>query len=282
LGNASEACNLVRVLSYDLEVIPEALATTQPTGPASRRQVQALIQELLDDTDQSRGYVTSLQVERMMEYDLAKNPMSIGVWGPEMRPILEAFYRPVFDLDAIRIMENTTKTSNAGLADSWRAAQAALPNVDKLFTGQTTATGSTRLLSVVIMPAFHRAVLNQYRNRTLRRVAALRLAIRLYQSDHDGQFPRTLEQLVPTYIAAVPRDPFSPGGLPLQYRAAPAPMIYSAGEDGNDDVGDTALRVKKSTTAPAGSPDDDYIWDRRDVIFPLQRYIRPPPTTDES
>src|SRR5262245_3395765 len=212
MGNAAEACNLVRVLSYDLQVFPDAQATTQPTGPASRKQVQALIKELLDDTDQSRGYVTSLQVERMMEYDLAKNPMSIGVWGPEMRPILEALYRPIFDLDAIRIMENTTKVAKAGQADHWRAAQAAIPNGDKLLTRQTTATGATRLLSLVIMPSFNRAVLNQYRNRALRRVAALRLAIRLYQIDHDGQFPQTLEQLVPAYIAAVPLDPFCPSG----------------------------------------------------------------------
>jgi hypothetical protein len=281
-GNDSRACDLVRVLSHDLRVLPDSNATTQPTGPASRAQVNALIAELLDETDHRRGFRTGLQTERMMEYDCAVNPVGLGVWGVQMSSIVGMVYRPIFDLDAIRVMQNTTAVADAGAASNWPAANAQLPNVDRQFSSLTTAGNATRLLSRIIMPAFDRAVLRHYRAMAERRVAALRLAIRLYQIDHGGKDPARLDELVPNYIPALPLDLFASDGRSFGYFAAPRPFVYSVGEDGADDGGDATSNPRLTpTTAPAGSPDDPQLWERRDIIFPLGRYVRPPPAPSD-
>jgi hypothetical protein len=41
------------------------------------------------------------------------------------------------------------------------------------------------------------------------------MAIRAWQLAHDGQFPRTLESLVPSELSALPLDPFS--GQPFRF-----------------------------------------------------------------
>lgn len=48
------------------------------------------------------------------------------------------------------------------------------------------------------------------------RMAAIALAIKLYEADH-GRRPETLDQLVPHYLAEVPADPFDPKGGPIRY-----------------------------------------------------------------
>jgi hypothetical protein len=71
---------------------------------------------------------------------------------------------------------------------------------------------------------------------TGRRLAAVALAVRLLAVDHQGQLPATLDGLVPTYLVAVPDDPFS--GRPFRYiRDAKRPIVYSVGNDGIDDGG---------------------------------------------
>lgn len=53
----------------------------------------------------------------------------------------------------------------------------------------------------------------------------------------NGQWPATLDVLVPNYLAAVPLDSFT--GKPLLYRLLPeGVVVYSVGKDGNDDQGD--------------------------------------------
>jgi hypothetical protein len=67
------------------------------------------------------------------------------------------------------------------------------------------------------------------------RIIQLRLAVRAYQSEH-GASPASAEALVPTYLTAVPRDPFA--DLPLVYRVKGGrAIIYSRGPDGKDDGG---------------------------------------------
>jgi hypothetical protein len=283
VGVGERACALVRVLSYDLTVHRDADATTQPGGPASHAQVRALIAELLDETDCRRGYIAGLHGERMMEYDCAVNPGGLGLWGSGVLPVVEAAYRPIFDLDAIRIMRNTTQVASAAQAGNLPAAQKQMPNPEQDFSSQSVATGASRLLSRIIMPAFNSSLKRHYQALAERRVAALRLALRLYQIDHDGRLPARLDELVPRYVGSLPADPLAADGRTFGYRVSPRALLYSVGNDGTDNGGDTTPPASRPpTTAPAGSPDDTLFWDRRDVIFPLDRYIRPPPTTDES
>jgi hypothetical protein len=64
---------------------------------------------------------------------------------------------------------------------------------------------------------------------------AAELAVRAYQVE-TGELPDSLEELVPRYLNAVPRDPFR--DAPLQYwRMASDYIVYSVGADGQDDGG---------------------------------------------
>lgn len=73
-------------------------------------------------------------------------------------------------------------------------------------------------------------------------MAGTALAIQLYVLDH-GRRPETLAQLLPDYVAEVPRDPFSAEGAVLLYRPdASPPVLYSVGMDGKDNVGVQTLR----------------------------------------
>src|SRR5690606_25372409 len=49
-----------------------------------------------------------------------------------------------------------------------------------------------------------------------RRMTAVSLAIQLYRADH-GDWPASLDQLVPDYLSAIPADPFPADGAPIGY-----------------------------------------------------------------
>jgi hypothetical protein len=78
------------------------------------------------------------------------------------------------------------------------------------------------------------------------------LALRLYELDHDQQLPATLEELVPVYLTAIPRDPYSTG--PVLYRRIagdiPTALVFCIGENGRADGG-----VPEHSLNPSG-PDD--------------------------
>lgn len=75
--------------------------------------------------------------------------------------------------------------------------------------------------------------------RTRGRQAALEVmfAAHAYQRD-QGEFPKSLDQLVPKYLDAVPLDPCDPAGGSLRYRRneATQAVVWSVGEDGVDGV----------------------------------------------
>jgi hypothetical protein len=80
------------------------------------------------------------------------------------------------------------------------------------------------------------------------RLLALACALRAYGLDH-ASFPRTLAELVPDYLPAVPRDPFAHrqvfGYLPTGAECT----IYTRGEDGVDEHG-----IERPTSSKTGRP----------------------------
>ena len=60
-------------------------------------------------------------------------------------------------------------------------------------------------------------------------------ALERYHAE-TGDYPPTLESLVPTYLTAVPDDPYS--GEPLRYTTAPSHRLWSVGPDEKDDGGE--------------------------------------------
>ena len=76
------------------------------------------------------------------------------------------------------------------------------------------------------------------------RTAVAALAAERFRIDH-GRWPESLDQLVPRYIKAVPRDPFKEGPLKL-VKLPDGVFIYSVGFDGKDDGGkiNPKLRIR--------------------------------------
>ncbi|AGA30482.1 type II secretion system protein G (GspG) [Singulisphaera acidiphila DSM 18658] len=69
------------------------------------------------------------------------------------------------------------------------------------------------------------------------RLFASALALRAYRLDHpDAPVPPTLDALVPTYLEAVPFDPFSQGPLKFKVQGDTV-QVYSVGSNGRDDGG---------------------------------------------
>jgi hypothetical protein len=90
---------------------------------------------------------------------------------------------------------------------------------------------------------------------TARRLTVTAIALKRYHLAHHA-YPASLRDLVPQYLAEVPRDFMD--GKPLRYTLQPDGnfLLYSVGEDGEDNAGDgTSL-----------SP--TYWLKRRDIVWP--------------
>ena len=94
---------------------------------------------------------------------------------------------------------------------------------------------------------------------TARRMMVTALALKRYLLRH-GQPAVSLDALVPELLSALPIDGMD--GKPLRYRLNPDGtfLLYSVGEDGEDNGGDSRL-VKGKTTFTK-------IWDGQDAIWP--------------
>ena len=82
----------------------------------------------------------------------------------------------------------------------------------------------------------------QRRSVTYSRLMMADLAVRAFVAE-KGRFPKSLEELVPKYLATVPEDPFS--GQPLRYRPMPLTFVlYSVGQDRQDNGGNFGNHVQ--------------------------------------
>ncbi len=94
-----------------------------------------------------------------------------------------------------------------------------------------------------------------------------------------GQWPATLDELVPQLLTAVPEDPFDPG-RPIKYRLIDGvPHVYFVGADGRDNhaarpvepastssVSSLKRRYEQDHPSPSAHPSDQGDW----IIFPPQ------------
>ena len=89
------------------------------------------------------------------------------------------------------------------------------------------------LFTQMIAPALMRTYQLEVRNIAHRRVTLTALAAQRFRLA-EGRVPKTLVELVPTYLDAVPIDPFD--NQPLRYRLLEKGfVVYSIGDDGIDD-----------------------------------------------
>jgi ABC-2 family transporter protein len=159
--------------------------------------------------------------------------------------------------ERIRARRVNRLLANAAIEDTmhepWQRSHTPHPEIEYAQTTSRTAMMLIRNVTGYVA-AFD---MNEVARRALVQV----LALRAWQLQHDGQFPKSLEALVPAELASLPIDPFSgrPFGYipshgqdipPLRTALTPSPdeghgpipgswLLYSVGPDGLDDGGIT-------------------------------------------
>jgi hypothetical protein len=248
--------------------------------PAVRSQVLELIADLLDESSSRQSFLHWMHSWRMDAVDLVSRHFKRDP------SLMERFIRPVWELDALRMVRILSQMADAAREPNLQAARAKQPPIP--IRGEASLDQAARPFSEKSPRLFEAVFRMQYRSLASRRLAAVALAIRLYRADHRGMWPRSLSDLVPTYLAAVPADPLAGDNRPLSYlRDAPAssfeagvlsmagvsggpfaagPLIYSVGTDGTDDGGSRRLptKVRNWSNRLSYSPDE---WE--DLVLPL-------------
>ena len=233
---------------------PPAAPLSAPRG-VTRANVHRLIDELLDDIAANQGMNRALAGERVVHLDAAEHVARFA-------PVL----RPMFELDAVRMLEVDAILEDAASKPDWPAASAVMVRAPVWPTtapsaGRRQPIDHTRTLgsNLVSLSGLSRAIEHILRARAERRMAAVSLAAQLYRAD-TGRWPVSLNALVPRYLPSLPFDPMSKHPEPLRYLlsrgALPGgrdrPVVYSAGANG---VFDT----KDASSLPPGPT---YSWNR--------------------
>ena len=183
--------------------------------------------------------------ERCMGISFFKAPGSVNpdlINGIPFRPILE-LYKAIGLADAdeivyLDLMDGYIKSGQLPLEKRLDAV--------KSVEARLQSTSKAHILLHVMMPALSRITTIDIRNIAQLRTARAGLAIERYRLAAGG-LPDTLTNLVPTYLNAVPTDPFD--GKNLRYKKLETGfMVYSIGEDQIDDGGKE--REKRTNESP--------------------------------
>ncbi len=229
-------------------IAPDLAAGDEPTA-ARREQVLALIAELGDGTEVGGSLLRAFLAERSMGYDTCERlrrlefhqlglskPAKVTMGG---RLTFWFVWGPVWKLDEARALRHMTAYVEAAKETTYPAAKREHPPEHRF--PESRVRGATRILSSLFSPRLDRVSLRHFRVVATRRMTAVALAIRLYQLDRAGRRPEKLADLAPTYLPAVPTDPFAEDGRALAYLPdAERPLLYSVHDDGNDEGGSFA------------------------------------------
>ncbi len=261
VGVAITAVDLVALETIlpRLVVAPPAVAAAD-VRPVPRERMQRLIDRLLDEATPAAQWRRAIWFERMSFLDgvtaLARGTLALdpnGTVGAGRPRVVDWLLMPMYQTDATFVLRHLTAWAEAAEQPTWPRAVARAPRYPKW---SNPFERFSHLLSSIIMPSLERPFELHYRAVASRRMAAVAIALRLYELDH-GRRPETLDALVPDYLAAIPVDPFADPPAPLRY--APnndPPVIYSVNSDGQDDRGRFALRKEGTVDANAM----DLVW----------------------
>jgi hypothetical protein len=190
-----------------------------------RQDLEALRDELLDEREINRTWAIAIDADRISVLDAIEN-------------LSGRIFQPMFRLDAVRAIGRSEQMRWAVSLDSWPEYQAAAPVYRE--TGSAFFRAS-RWASTVAMSFLNAPIEFMFLERGWRRLAATAIAIRLYQLD-NGRRPARLEDLVPHYLPAVPRDPYAADGSAIRLGRG-GTLLYCVGENGVDEGG-LPLRVE--------------------------------------
>lgn len=219
-----------------------------------RMGIEALVAELLDESEIQQGLLRAMYGERALELDCARlivagrvSPTAVfgggNVWVIDV--CLGTVCRPLLELDGTRMLEHMEDIILAISEPNWLAASRIVaPREIALERSKDALDMLKKPISWYFLTPLARSLALHYGTLAERRMAAIALAMRLYELDH-GRRPGELAQLVPDYLSAVPLDPMAGDGRVISYLPdADPPILYSIGDDGVDDGGAVEFDAK--------------------------------------
>jgi len=250
--------------SHTLEQMVGDLKVEEKAKAASPKAVRELIATLLDDGPSRAAMVRALQGQRKDGYlhmlGILEQPT--GVSRPFVRFESRGFV--MSNAEMIVRLESAWIEAFRGSND----LPAALGNAEVTRLTKEADESHLEMLATMFACGIDRAVQVQYRRTADCRLAAVGLAIRLYEVEHGGARPGALTELAPAYLPVVPADPMARVGAALRYVSAGGrAIVYSVGVDGVDDGGSEAARP--GVRLEDGEPVDR--WQGKDAVFSLVR-----------
>jgi hypothetical protein len=186
----------------------------------------AMIRAFVGDRCEGLGIfkMTAAQISHLLDM-VSNRPRPLGALK-----ITLCRFAGLADMDAIiylDLMNDYIKALKLPPEQRQEAADAAYARYDK--------TSRIHVISHGIMPAFSNCTIIDLRITAQLRTARAGLAVQRYRLA-VGKLPESLGDLMPTYLDAVPKDPFD--GKELRYKKLETGfVVYSIGKDGNDDGG---------------------------------------------
>ncbi len=132
-----------------------------------------------------------------------------------------------------------------------------MENASREVQTELSRPGPYTFLEAMMLPNFVRAVQSAARKQTLANEALIVCALERYHIVH-GEYPETLDTLIPQFIQTIPHDLI--GGQPLKYRREKEEFVlYSVGWNQKDDGGVDSLRKG----GPMDFTKGDWAWPYR-------------------
>ncbi len=263
--------------AYDtIERSSATLALGEP-GSTSRRSAAGLISRLLEEQSVVQRMRRAMQMERLSNLDAARECLTgfpetyfslVGASPTALTSWIATAVTPMHALDALRSLDDADAAIQAAEQPDYPAARRKIRAYSADLSGwpQRLARGLSRTLYSDWTNATRIRAFALFR----RRAAATALAIRLYEIDY-GERPLALDELVPQYLPAVPRDPFSATGEPVRYLPWEYPArLYSVSDNGRDDGGVEAPRREDRATLG----DERFLLDPDPELQPLPKSLQ--------
>ncbi len=194
------------------------------------------VEWLLTHSDVDSDLAFALRGERLLARE-----MPHAVWGDAMsrragaRRFSPARYLSLRGVGFVTMNEAKVLEIMTDLVYAQSDPLTALARTDEI-EQHVAALGPQYAMAKMLIPSVKRAVELSLRLRCVLASARVGLAAERYRLDR-GDWPETLNDLVPEYVKSVPTDYFS--GQPLRYvRDDQGVSIYTIGDDGVDNGGD--------------------------------------------
>jgi hypothetical protein len=267
IGISALACDRVYEITPDLRV-------GMKEGEVAPADVKKLIDAFLEESSLREGERRAMRVERAGQVQAARTMYKVdekGKVGPGQSadaktPFMGYLVKPLFLRDGRVMLRHATELMAASEAGAWPVFKIrAKESLERM--SRVRESVKLHTLAIILTAPYEPVVERTFRTITDRRLAAAALAIRLLFVE-QGQWPKSLDELMPRYLPAVPADGMATAKRIGYVAEADRPRVYSVGENGTDEGGSDKPLPRKVYNVGR------YRWWDEDAVVDLKRQER--------